>query len=49
MNVKQPAISQLEHVRSMRILTLRSFIEALGGKLEIIARFPEGTVKISNF
>jgi hypothetical protein len=28
---------------------LRSPIEAMGGKLEVVARFPEGTVRISNF
>ena len=33
----------------MYISTLRSHIEAMGGELEVIARFPEGTVRISNF
>jgi hypothetical protein len=28
---------------------LRSHIEAMGGELEITARFPDGTVKITNF
>jgi len=26
-----------------------SHIEAMGGELDIVARFPDGTVKISNF
>jgi hypothetical protein len=29
--------------------TLRSHIEAMGGELEIIAKFPDGNVIISNF
>ena len=49
MNVKQPVVSHLEHQGNMRILTLRSLIEAMGGKLEIVARFPEGDVRISNY
>jgi hypothetical protein len=28
---------------------LRSHIEAIGGQLEIAARFPDGAVQISNF
>jgi hypothetical protein len=33
----------------MYLSTLRSHIEAMGGQLEVIARFPDGAVKISNF
>jgi hypothetical protein len=33
----------------MYISTLRSHIEAMGGELEVVARFPEGVIKISNF
>jgi len=33
----------------MYISTLRSHIEAMGGELEIVARFPDGAVKIANF
>jgi len=31
------------------ILFLRSHIEAMGGMLEIVAHFPDGSVKINNF
>ncbi|OHC65233.1 MAG: hypothetical protein A2045_03885 [Rhodocyclales bacterium GWA2_65_20] len=48
MNVKQPVVSKLERQRNVRILALRSLVEAMGGKLEIVARFPEGNVTISN-
>ena len=31
------------------ILTLRSYIQAMDGELEIIAHFPAGSVKITSF
>ncbi len=49
LQVKQPSIAKLEKRTDMYISTLRSHIEAMGGELEVVARFPEGTVKISNF
>lgn len=49
LRVQQPAIAKLEQRTDMYISTLRSHIEAMGGELEITARFPEGAVKISNF
>jgi hypothetical protein len=33
----------------MYLSTLRSHIEAMGGELDVIARFPDGSVKINNF
>lgn len=33
----------------MYISTLRSFIEAMGGELDIVAKFPEGEVHINQF
>jgi len=33
----------------MYLSTLRSHIEAMGGQLEAVARFPDGAAKISNF
>ncbi|MDD5034759.1 MAG: XRE family transcriptional regulator [Methylococcaceae bacterium] len=47
--VQQPAIAKIEKRTDMYISTLRSHIEAMGGQLEVVARFPNGTVKISNF
>jgi transcriptional regulator with XRE-family HTH domain len=49
LHVDQASISKLERRADMYISTLRSHIEAMGGELEIIARFPDGTVKIANF
>ncbi|MDR2587950.1 MAG: helix-turn-helix domain-containing protein [Spirochaetales bacterium] len=49
LHVQQPAIAKLERRADMYISTLRSHIEAMGGSLEILAHFPDGTVKIANF
>ncbi len=49
LHVQQPSIAKLEKRTDMYISTLRSHIEAMGGELEVVARFPDGAVKISNF
>lgn len=46
---KQAAISRFERRSDMHISTLREFINALGGRLEIIATFPNGSYHISQF
>jgi predicted XRE-type DNA-binding protein len=45
----QPEISKIERRTDMYVSTLRRFVEAMGGKLEIIAQFPDGTVRITQF
>ncbi|MGB2904684.1 MAG: XRE family transcriptional regulator [Candidatus Dechloromonas phosphoritropha] len=49
LHVQQPSIAKIEKRTDMYLSTLRSHIAAMGGELEVIARFPDGTVKISNF
>lgn len=49
LHVQQPAIAKLEKRTDMYLSTLRNHIEAMGGELEVVARFPDGVVKISNF
>ncbi len=49
LHVKQASISKLERRTDMYISTLRSYIEAVGGELEIVAKFPEGVVRIKQF
>jgi hypothetical protein len=39
----------MEKRTDMYLSTLRSHIQAMGGELEIVARFPDGAVKINNF
>lgn len=45
----QAAVSKLERRTDMYVSTLRRFIEAMGGELVILARFPDGDVRIKNF
>lgn len=49
LHVQQPSIAKMEKRTDMYISTLRSHIEAMGGKLEVVARFPDGAVRITNF
>ncbi len=46
---KQAAISRLERRSDMHVSTLRAFVKALGGKLEIIASFPDASYHIKQF
>lgn len=49
LHVKQPAVAKIEKKADMYISTLRRFVEAMGGQLEIRAHFPEGDVRINQF
>lgn len=49
LGVNQATISKLERRTDMYISTMRRFVDAMGGELEITARFPEGTVAIDQF
>ena len=49
LHVKQPAVAKLERRTDMYVSNLRSYVEALGGKLSIVAEFPQGNVTITNF
>ncbi len=49
LHVQQPSIAKMEKRTDMYLSTLRSHIEAMGGQLEVVARFPDGAVRISNF
>ena len=49
LDVKQPAVAKMEKRTDMYISTLRNHIRAMGGELEIVARFPDGEVQIKNF
>jgi len=49
LRIQQPAVAKLEKRADMYISTLRSHIRAMGGDLEIVAKFPDGNVRISNF
>ncbi|MBY0292859.1 MAG: helix-turn-helix domain-containing protein [Alphaproteobacteria bacterium] len=48
LHIKQAALARLENRTDMYISSLRKYITALGGELDIVARFPEGDVHIQN-
>ena len=49
LKVKQPAVAKMERRTDMYVSSLRSYIEAVGGRLKIVAEFPEGDIAITNF
>lgn len=49
LDVTQPAISRIEHSTDVYVSTLRSYVRALGGELEICARFDGTTLRIGGF
>jgi DNA-binding XRE family transcriptional regulator len=49
LNIKQSSISKIEKQTDMFVSTLRKYIEAIGGTLEISANLPNGTVRIAKF
>ena len=49
MEVTQGAISQLEKRQDVLLSKLAGYVHALGGDLELIARFPDTDVRITQF
>jgi transcriptional regulator with XRE-family HTH domain len=49
LGMKQPSLSKLEKQADMQISTLRKIVAALGGELQVLAKFPKGIVKIDQF
>ena len=49
LGVNQGSVSKMEKRTDMYVSTLRSFIQAMGGQLQITAVFPEGEVQIDQF
>jgi DNA-binding XRE family transcriptional regulator len=46
LDINQAAISKMEGQSDMQISTLRKLLAAMGGSLELVARFPDGDVVI---
>jgi len=47
LQISQGNVSELEHRRELYLSTLREYVEALGGKLELIAVFPDEQVSVA--
>jgi transcriptional regulator with XRE-family HTH domain len=49
LNVNQAALSKMENQSDMRVSTLRKVLLAMGGKMKIVAEFPDGEFIINQF
>jgi transcriptional regulator with XRE-family HTH domain len=49
LRVEQASVSKLERRTDMYLSTLRRYVEAMGGTLEITVNFPDGLVRINQF
>lgn len=49
MQMNQAAVSKMEHQSDIYVSTLRKFVLALGGRVKIVASFPDREVVINQF
>ncbi|MBU9698009.1 helix-turn-helix domain-containing protein [Rhodobacteraceae bacterium HSP-20] len=49
LNINQASVARMEKRTDMYIGTLRRFVQAMGGELDIIARFPDRQIRIDQF
>ena len=49
LKVGQASVAKMEKRTDMYLSTLRRFIEAMGGELDIVARFPDHSIPIKTF
>src|SRR5579863_3986975 len=44
LKIKQPSVSKIERQADMYLSTLRSYVKAIGGELELVVKLPERPV-----
>jgi DNA-binding Xre family transcriptional regulator len=49
LGIKQPSLSKLENQSDIQVTTLQKIVEALGGELDLVARFPKGDFYIRQY
>ena len=49
LGIGQDSVSRIENRSDMLISTLRTYIEAMGGSLKVVAEFPDGRVTLAGF
>ena len=49
LRVNQAALSKMENQTDIRVSTLRKLLGAMGGKLKLVAEFPDGDIVIDQF
>ncbi len=47
--IRQASVSELERREDTHLSTLRKYIEAIGGQLDVVARFPDFSVRLNQF
>ena len=46
LKVKQPSVSKIEKQADMYLSTLRSYVEAIGGELELVVKLPRHRLRL---
>lgn len=49
LRITQPSLSKLESQSDIQVSTLNRIVEALGGELEVVAKLPTGSVRLTQF
>jgi predicted XRE-type DNA-binding protein len=49
LRIQQPSLSKLEGARDMQVTTLKKLVAAMGGEVEIVAKFPHQKVRLVQF
>jgi transcriptional regulator with XRE-family HTH domain len=49
LDINQAALSKMENQDDIRVSTLRKLLAGMGGRLKLVAEFPEGEVVIDQF
>lgn len=49
LKIGQASVAKMEKRTDMYVSTLRRYIEAMGGELDIVARFPDHSIMINTF
>ncbi len=50
LKIKQPSVSKIEKQADMYLSTLRSYVEAVGGELELLVKLPSHpTLRLNHF
>jgi transcriptional regulator with XRE-family HTH domain len=48
LHIDQASVSKIESRSDMLLSTLRSYVEAMGGSLRLVAEFPDGVAELSS-
>jgi DNA-binding XRE family transcriptional regulator len=48
LHIRQDSVSRIESRSDMLLSTLRTYVEAMGGSLRLVAEFPEGVAELSS-